>query len=257
MQSYLESVGEERRRSFHRALALSAAGHALLLLLYVFGPRPHQRLLLPAVVQVDLVAAPAALARPRPAAHEPEPAKPLPPKPTPKPKPAPPKPPPRHPAKVVLPEKPTPPKAAPRPEPEHAAEESESYADLLAKLRKEEGEPAKAEPPATAASAEHSAAPGGLPVAISAETRVWMKKAKLRVTQAWILQPGFRTLPLETEIRVRLGPSGEILDAEVTRSSGNPWYDESVERAIRKASPLPPPPEAGDWSFVFRPGDLL
>ena len=40
------------------------------------------------------------------------------------------------------------------------------------------------------------------------------------------------------------------------RRSGNPWYDESVVRAIQKASPLPPPPEAGEWPFVFKPEDL-
>lgn len=36
---------------------------------------------------------------------------------------------------------------------------------------------------------------------------------------------------------------------------GNPWYDENVVRAIQKASPLPAPPEAGEWAFVFVPED--
>jgi drug/metabolite transporter (DMT)-like permease len=37
----------------------------------------------------------------------------------------------------------------------------------------------------------------------------------------------------------------------VTRRSGNPWYDDNVISSIKKASPLPAPPEAGTWTFVF------
>ena len=38
---------------------------------------------------------------------------------------------------------------------------------------------------------------------------------------------------------------------KIARRSGNPWYDDGVVRSIQKASPLPAPPEAGAWSFVF------
>jgi len=261
MQSYLASVEQDRRRQFRRILALSALAHGLLVLFYAVGPRPHRQLLLPAVVQVDLVAAPATRAHRRPVTPKPVRVKPVPPKPKPAlPKPVPPKPKPAlvKPAKVVLPEKPTAvPKATakPAPEPAHAADESESYEEMLAKLRKEEGEPAHEAAPN--AEAKTSAAPAGIPTPIPAQTRVWMARAKMYVTRAWILQPGFRTLPLEAEVQVRLGPSGKVLGIEVTRGSGNPWFDESVERAIRKASPLPAPPEADVWTFVFRPGDLL
>ena len=77
------------------------------------------------------------------------------------------------------------------------------------------------------------------------------------MTRAWVLAPGFRAQPLSTEVRVRLSSGGEVLGTRVVRGSGNPWYDESVERAVRKASPLPPPPEADEWLFVFRPQDML
>ena len=36
---------------------------------------------------------------------------------------------------------------------------------------------------------------------------------------------------------------GEVLDAKVTKSSGNRAYDEAIERAIQSASPLPFPTE--------------
>ena len=55
----------------------------------------------------------------------------------------------------------------------------------------------------------------------------------------------------------RVDTQGNVLsEPKVVRRSGNPWYDESVVRAVQKASPLPPPPEAGIWPFVFKPEDL-
>ena len=43
-------------------------------------------------------------------------------------------------------------------------------------------------------------------------------------------------------------PSGEILDVRLQRSSGFPPYDEAVERAIRKSSPLPRPDDTSVFS---------
>lgn len=56
-------------------------------------------------------------------------------------------------------------------------------------------------------------------------------------------------------------PGGEILSVKLKRSSGNPVYDAAVERAIRRAQPLPPPPDPARFSEVrelelkFRPKD--
>jgi colicin import membrane protein len=47
---------------------------------------------------------------------------------------------------------------------------------------------------------------------------------------------------------VTLLPTGEVLTVNKRKSSGNAGYDEAVERAIRKSSPLPPPDSPG----VFR-----
>jgi len=103
-----------------------------------------------------------------------------------------------------------------------------------------------------------SALPGaGRGVPVTPEVIAWMRSAKVHVTRAWVLAPGFRTQSLSTEIRVRLSAGGDVLGTRVMRRSGNPWYDESVERAIKKASPLPPPPEADEWLFVFRPEDVF
>jgi colicin import membrane protein len=47
------------------------------------------------------------------------------------------------------------------------------------------------------------------------------------------------------EFAVTLLPGGTVLDARLTRSSGNTAYDNAVERAILKSQPLPLPPDAG------------
>jgi TonB family protein len=104
------------------------------------------------------------------------------------------------------------------------------------------------------------AAPGpvGSPdgIAISPELAAWIKRAKIHVSKNWVVLPGFRTQALQAQVQVDLGTGGEVRGTpRVTRASGNPWYDEGVIRAIQKSSPLPPPPEAGKWTFVFQPED--
>jgi TonB family protein len=56
---------------------------------------------------------------------------------------------------------------------------------------------------------------------------------------------------------VTLDATGNVLEIDVTDGSGNPYYDQSVVRAIEKASPLPPPPESGEWPMLFSPQDVL
>ena len=243
MTGFVSSIEDARRRQFRRALAYSGVAHLALLLVFSFSPRPAGTAL-PAVVRVDLVAAAPATAMPAPAKLK---AKPKPPKPK----------------KTVLPSKPSaPPKPKPKPKakpkpvakPKPAAEPQVDYDDLMAQLRKEAGEVGK---PVEVAGAG-SALPGsGRGIPVTPEVMAWMRSAKVHVTRAWVLAPGFRTQSLSTEIRVRLSAGGDVLGTRVVRRSGNPWYDESVERAIKKASPLPPPPEADEWLFVFRPEDVL
>ena len=243
MTGFVSSIEDVRRREFRRLLAYSGIAHLALLLVFTFSPRPAGTAL-PAVVRVDLVAAAPATAKPAPAQPA---AKPKPPKPK----------------KTVLPAqprkapkpKPKPvakPKPAPKPEP--AAEPQADYDDVMAQLRKQAGEVKGSAVVAGAGSGLPSAGRG---IPVSPEVMAWMRRAKVHVTRAWVLAPGFRTQSLTTEIRVRLNAGGQVLGTRVVRRSGNPWFDESVERAIKKASHLPPPPEADEWLFVFRPEDVL
>ncbi|GEM_PF-549582 len=72
---------------------------------------------------------------------------------------------------------------------------------------------------------------------------------------------------LETRAKLRvvvhfnIKDSGEISGLKITQPSGNPSFDESVLRAVRKSNPLPALPEAvrkdfGEVEIAFRPEDL-
>ena len=85
------------------------------------------------------------------------------------------------------------------------------------------------------------------------ELMAWLRSTRVHVRQNWVVPPGFRMQSLETVVRVDLDASGEVRgEPRIEQRSGNPWYDEGVVRSIQKASPLPAPPESGEWTFVFR-----
>jgi colicin import membrane protein len=48
---------------------------------------------------------------------------------------------------------------------------------------------------------------------------------------------------LVVELRIVIEKNGRVSGERIEKGSGNPYFDESVRRAIRKASPLPVPPE--------------
>jgi len=234
-----------RRRELRLMFALSVAFHGSLLALLVTSPvsftrEPASRL--PAVITVDLVAAPAPAAKPKQAAV------PIP-KPAPKPKPIV--------KKTVLPKQTTRDPERRAPEPKPAVQED--YTDVLAQLRAEKGEAAPERSATVTAAAELAKAPpesAGVGRPISPEVVGWMRRTKAKIKRNWVLPPGFRTQALETHVLVDIDASGRVRgEPRVTRPSGNPWYDQGVVSAIRKSSPLPAPPEADRWPFVFMPED--
>ncbi len=67
----------------------------------------------------------------------------------------------------------------------------------------------------------------------------------------------------ELEVKVRFGvlENGDIVGLKIVDESGDPSYDDSVLRAMRKSAPLPPPPDNYRKDFLnveltFRPKDL-
>jgi len=65
-------------------------------------------------------------------------------------------------------------------------------------------------------------------------------RAKVR---NFIVEPPGVPPKATAEFDVVLIPGGDVLSVKLRKSSGNALYDEAVERAIRRAEPLPIPPE--------------
>jgi TolA protein len=66
---------------------------------------------------------------------------------------------------------------------------------------------------------------------------------------------------LEVIVRFGIYENGEIVGLKIVKRSGDASYDDSVMRAVRQASPLPPPPEKyredfKDVELKFLPKDL-
>ncbi len=63
---------------------------------------------------------------------------------------------------------------------------------------------------------------------------------KRKITQNWN-RPGSVPKNLKCKIKIELLPGGDVMKVVIIKSSGNSLFDESTERAVRKASPLPVP----------------
>jgi protein TonB len=146
---------------------------------------------------------------PKPPPPTPEPPKPEPPKPAPPPEP--PKP------RLVKPPQPTPPKKAERPAP---AETSDAVAPQPA--------PEPATPPAAASS---------IPPAWRALIAARIERMK-RYPRAALLRRDQGTVVL----RFAIDRDGNVLSADIVRSSGAALLDEEAMLLARRVSPLPPPP---------------
>jgi outer membrane biosynthesis protein TonB len=253
-------LDDDRRRSFRRFLVVSALLHVVLVALLAWSPGLPVMSAPIGAISVNLVASPG---RPTPAPR-PKPKAAPPPAPAPVPEAAKPKPKPPVPEKRVLPKESTAPKPAPRAErkeitPEEVARpepKQQEYADVLDQLRAEAGEEAapEAEPEAVPepAAAVAPAGGGGTGRPVSPEVADWMRRARIHVRRSWVLPPGFRQQSLATVVDIELDAGGNVLgEPEIVKRSGNPWYDDGVLRSIRKATPLPAPPDAGVWNFVF------
>jgi colicin import membrane protein len=56
----------------------------------------------------------------------------------------------------------------------------------------------------------------------------------------------------EVQVVIKILPGGEVLDISILKPSGNPAYDNAMERAIRSASPLPVPAANSELFPQFR-----
>ncbi len=55
--------------------------------------------------------------------------------------------------------------------------------------------------------------------------------------------PEQERLRLRAQVQIKIGRAGELLEARVVKSSGNPLFDSAVLSAVKKAAPFSPPPD--------------
>ena len=83
-------------------------------------------------------------------------------------------------------------------------------------------------------------------------------RIRAKVERNWLRPPG-SPAGLKCTVNVKLIPGGDVVSARVVQSSGDTLFDDSAEKAVLKASPLPVPddPSAAkhfrDFNFVFKP----
>ena len=219
------------------SVVLAIAVHLVLAALLIYGVRWQTKV--NDVVEVELVRSlPPLEIRPQ---VKPE----VPPEPRPEPKPQPKvevKPPPKPDIAIKTKEKPRPPKEVPK------KEEPRPRMDFSQQLKSEEStrelnrqladEDRKAnERRAAAAQAQRKTGEAG-----------YADRIRGKIRGNIVLPPDLRGNPMAVFDVVQL-PSGEVISARLTKSSGHPGYDAAVERAILKSSPLP---KADDPSLFQR-----
>jgi colicin import membrane protein len=128
----------------------------------------------------------------------------------------------------------------PKTRPMTRAEHKQAHADMLAAIKQQE----LAEQQAMDARNKQAAAMGKLIDEYKAKIG-----AKIRRN---IVPPPDVADDAVAEFDVTLLPGGDVLDARLTRSSGNQAYDSAVERAIWKARPLPVPEDPDLFNSRFR-----
>lgn len=90
---------------------------------------------------------------------------------------------------------------------------------------------------------------------------IYKNRMEDTIKRNWVW-PGQRSnRKLGVTVRWSVKDNGEIIGLKIVQPSGDPAYDDSVVRAVKKSSPLPPVPEglAKDFAeveYTFRPEDL-
>jgi colicin import membrane protein len=223
------AYGSRPRPALGRAAALSAIVHVALLGVLFLGVRFQSSA--PATVTVELWEAPPA-PPPPPVVQE----KPPPPKPVPQPEPEvqikkP---------EIALPEKPKPkPKPKPEPPKRDLAMEKQMREQAMAEEKQLQERMLREQLARDQARMAAAARDKAL--------LTWTDKIRAKIKGNIVLPQDIPGDP-EAIFDITILPTGDVLTVRKKKSSGHAGYDDAVERAIMKSSPLPPP---GDRS-VFR-----
>ena len=70
----------------------------------------------------------------------------------------------------------------------------------------------------------------------------WQAQITARIQRAWIRPPSARP-GLDCTIEVTQVPGGQVTNVQLGTCNGDQAVRESIEAAVYRASPLPPPPD--------------
>jgi colicin import membrane protein len=238
------------------AAVLSTAVHLVLFLVLVFGINWQSRP--PETVSVELWDRPPEPVVQAPPKPEPKPEPRPEPKPVPKPPPPPPKPEPvtKKPDIALEKDKKAPKKEPPKKEIAKEEPKLDLKFDPAEQLRKEMQDLQRDREKRDAMAQAKPSPPSAPPAAKVDPT--YANRISAKIKGNLILPPNIVGNP-EAVFDVEQLPSGEVLSAKLRTSSGNKSYDEAVERAIFKSSPLPLPDRREQFQrrleLRFRPLD--
>ena len=240
-------LAQRSEPAFARSFVLSALMHLVLAAVLILGVR--WQVSAPDTVTVDLV--------------DPLPPPPPPvvevPKPPPKPEPvAKPEPPPVKKPDIAIQEKKAKPKpkpeAKPKPDPNFEKRLREQVAQEQQALDQQRQERELRELLARKQADEARVAAAARAKALNE----YIARIQARVRSMWILPQDIQGNP-EAVFLVAQLPTGDVLTVKLLKSSGNKAYDDAVERAILKSSPLPLPASkelfSRELKLTFRPHD--
>ena len=95
-----------------------------------------------------------------------------------------------------------------------------------------------------------SSPPAGIPgaagtVRVPPEHLAYFRQLDERIRSNWTVPAlaGKEKEDLIVQLRITIEKDGQVSTVRMEKTSGNPYFDDSVLRAIKKASPLPVPPE--------------
>jgi colicin import membrane protein len=271
----------QRRSDRWVAIALAVMLHVVLLAAVIYGWWRYHRPTHPAptlAIEATVVdaRAVAGMTRPQPVTA---------PVPAPQPAPTPPPPP-----EAVGPPPPTPEELARREAQQKAAEQAaaqkvqaeqqrleeqqaqeraaqEKAAQAKAAQAKQAEEKRKAEAQRQAEAQDKSEREADLKRSLAAEQRVdtaasssalasWRSQITAKITRAWLRPPTARQ-GLECNLYVTQVPGGEVTEVRVGECNGDQAVRESIEAAVYRASPLPPPPDPAlfdrNLKITFKP----
>ncbi len=83
----------------------------------------------------------------------------------------------------------------------------------------------------------------------------YVQQVKQHVMDSWIVAE--RKVGLIAIVSFGILATGDIFDLKIAQPSGSVIYDESAIRAVRKASPLPPPPSRYRRQFAEQKVEVL